>query len=70
MLVVDKAGVCAGAPGIACGVIRNNDLQPAMSELMAACLEVGQSDRWARSTVDGRPPSFISLPRGLSCGSR
>ena len=40
VLVVDKAHVGAGASGIACGVVRNNYFQPAMSELMAACVEI------------------------------
>ena len=31
-------------PGIACGVVRNNYFQPAMSELMQACVEVWESD--------------------------
>jgi glycine/D-amino acid oxidase-like deaminating enzyme len=44
VLVVDKTDVAAGASGIACGVIRNNYFQPAMSELMAACVEVWESD--------------------------
>ncbi len=44
VLVVDKQGVGAGASGIACGVVRNNYFQPAMSELMAACVEVWESD--------------------------
>jgi methylglutamate dehydrogenase subunit A len=44
VLVLDKTGVGAGASGIACGVIRNNYFQPAMSELMAACVEVWESD--------------------------
>src|SRR5947209_6473608 len=44
VLVVDKADVAAGASGIACGVIRNNYFQPAMSELMAACVDVWDSD--------------------------
>src|SRR5579862_6971369 len=44
VLVVDKTGVGAGASGIACGVVRNNYFQPAMSELMAACVEVWESD--------------------------
>jgi methylglutamate dehydrogenase subunit A len=43
-LVVDKSRVAAGASGIACGVVRNNYFQPAMSELMAACVEVWESD--------------------------
>ena len=44
VLVVDKTAVAAGASGIACGVIRNNYFQPAMSELMAACVEIWESD--------------------------
>jgi methylglutamate dehydrogenase subunit A len=44
VLVMDKTDVAAGASGIACGVIRNNYFQPAMSELMAACVEVWESD--------------------------
>jgi glycine/D-amino acid oxidase-like deaminating enzyme len=43
VLVVDKRGVGAGASGIACGVVRNNYFQPAMSELMAACVELWES---------------------------
>ncbi|MGA2014664.1 MAG: FAD-binding oxidoreductase [Solirubrobacteraceae bacterium] len=44
VLVLDKIGVGAGASGIACGVVRNNYFQPAMQELMAACVEVWESD--------------------------
>ena len=44
VLVVDKTGVGAGASGIACGVVRNNYFQPAMQELMAACVEIWESD--------------------------
>jgi glycine/D-amino acid oxidase-like deaminating enzyme len=51
-LVVDKAGVAAGASGIACGVIRNNYFQPAMQELMAACVEIWESDPDALSYHD------------------
>ncbi len=43
-VVLDKAAVGAGASGIACGVIRNNYFQPAMQELMAACVEIWESD--------------------------
>jgi glycine/D-amino acid oxidase-like deaminating enzyme len=43
-VVVDKTGVGAGASGIACGVVRNNYFQPAMSELMSACIEIWESD--------------------------
>lgn len=42
--VLDKTAVAAGASGIACGVVRNNYYQPAMRELMAACVEVWESD--------------------------
>jgi glycine/D-amino acid oxidase-like deaminating enzyme len=44
VLVLDKTGPGAGASGIACGVVRNNYFQPAMSELMQACVEVWESD--------------------------
>ena len=44
ILVLDKAGIAAGASGIACGVVRNNYYQPAMRELMAQCVEVWESD--------------------------
>jgi glycine/D-amino acid oxidase-like deaminating enzyme len=44
VIVVDKMGVASGASGIACGVVRNNYFQPAMQELMAACVEVWESD--------------------------
>ena len=52
VLVLDKAGVAAGASGIACGVVRNNYFQPAMAELMAACVEIWESD-----------PDSLQLPR-------
>src|ERR671931_2768047 len=44
VLVLDKSEPGAGASGIACGVVRNNYFQPAMSELMQACVEVWESD--------------------------
>src|ERR671924_340691 len=44
IVVLDKAEPRAGASGIACGVVRNNYFQPAMSELMQACVEVWESD--------------------------
>ncbi len=44
IVVLDKARPGAGASGIACGVVRNNYFQPAMSELMQACVEVWESD--------------------------
>jgi methylglutamate dehydrogenase subunit A len=44
IVVLEKSEPGAGASGIACGVIRNNYFQPAMSELMQACVEVWESD--------------------------
>ena len=44
VVVVDKTSIAAGASGIACGVVRNNYFQPAMAELMAACVEIWESD--------------------------
>src|ERR1700750_864173 len=44
VLVVDKTGGAAGAPAMACGAVRNNNYQPAMSALMAACVEIWESD--------------------------
>ena len=44
ILVVDKSGICAGATGIACGVIRNNYYQPAMRALMAHSVKIWESD--------------------------
>ena len=44
IVIIDKSGVAAGASGIACGVVRNNYYQPAMAELMAANVEVWESD--------------------------
>ena len=44
IVVVEKSHPGAGATGIACGVVRNNYFQPAMSELMQACVEVWESD--------------------------
>jgi glycine/D-amino acid oxidase-like deaminating enzyme len=44
VLILDKSGVGAGASGIACGVVRNNYYQPAMSELMAVNVEVWEQD--------------------------
>ena len=44
VVVLDKSRPGAGASGIACGVVRNNYFQPAMSELMQACVEVWESD--------------------------
>ena len=58
VLVLDKAGPGAGASGIACGVVRNNYFQPAMSELMQACVEVWESDPAAYAY---NPVGYIAL---------
>src|SRR5437899_572570 len=49
IVMLDKAGVGAGASGIACGVIRNNYYQPAMRELMAHSVSVWERDPQAYS---------------------
>ncbi len=58
VLVVDKAAPGAGASGIACGVVRNNYFQPAMSELMQACVEVWESDP---ATYHYHPVGYVAL---------
>jgi methylglutamate dehydrogenase subunit A len=58
VVVLDKAHVGAGASGIACGVVRNNYFQPAMSELMQACVEVWESDAAAYAY---NPVGYIAL---------
>src|ERR671937_1667444 len=44
IVVLEKSEPGAGASGIACGVVRNNYFQPAMSELMQACVDCWESD--------------------------
>ena len=58
IVVLDKATPGAGASGIACGVVRNNYFQPAMSELMQACVEVWESDPEAYAY---NPVGYIAL---------
>src|SRR6266487_4784946 len=58
VVVLDKTGPGAGASGIACGVVRNNYFQPAMSELMQACVEVWESDPDAYAY---NPVGYIAL---------
>jgi glycine/D-amino acid oxidase-like deaminating enzyme len=58
VLVLEKTRPGAGASGIACGVVRNNYFQPAMSELMQACVEVWESDPAA---YHYNPVGYIAL---------
>ena len=58
ILVLEKTEPGAGASGIACGVVRNNYFQPAMSELMQACVEVWESDPGAYAY---NPVGYIAL---------
>jgi glycine/D-amino acid oxidase-like deaminating enzyme len=58
VLVLDKSAPGAGASGIACGVVRNNYFQPAMSELMQACVEVWESDPEAYAY---NPVGYVAL---------
>src|SRR5262245_52214532 len=58
VVVLEKTRPGAGASGIACGVVRNNYFQPAMSELMQACVEVWESDPAA---YHYNPVGYIAL---------
>src|SRR5919106_3818991 len=58
VVVLEKSEPGAGASGIACGVVRNNYFQPAMSELMQACVEVWESDPYAYAY---NPVGYIAL---------
>src|SRR5258705_1730581 len=58
IVVLDKSSPGSGASGIACGVVRNNYFQPAMSELMQACVEVWESDPVA---YHYNPVGYIAL---------
>ena len=58
VVVLEKSRPGAGASGIACGVVRNNYFQPAMSELMQACVEVWESDPEA---YHYNPVGYIAL---------
>ena len=57
IVVLEKSEPGAGASGIACGVVRNNYFQPAMSELMQACVEVWESDPGLRL----QPVGYMAL---------
>jgi glycine/D-amino acid oxidase-like deaminating enzyme len=65
VVVLDKAQPGAGASGIACGVVRNNYFQPAMSELMQACVEVWESDPGAYAY---NPVGYIALGAAVQEG--
>ncbi len=58
VVVLEKSEPGAGASGIACGVVRNNYFQPAMSELMQACVEVWESDPVAYAY---NPVGYVAL---------
>ena len=58
VVVLEKSRPGAGASGIACGVVRNNYFQPAMSELMQACVEVWESDAAA---YHYQPVGYVAL---------
>src|SRR5437870_3865718 len=62
IVVLDKSTPGSGASGIACGVVRNNYFQPAMSELMQACVEVWESDPAA---YHYNPVGYIALGAGV-----
>ena len=61
IIILDKSGICSGATGIACGVIRNNYFQPAMRELMAHSVNIWESDPEAFELALGSRPKVIDL---------
>ena len=62
IIVLEKSGICAGATGIACGVIRNNYFQPAMRELMAHSVNIWERrNPCARVTTSGN--TLLSITR-------
>jgi len=65
VIVLEKGTPGAGASGIACGVVRNNYFQPAMSELMQACVEVWESDPAA---YHYNPVGYIALGAAVQEG--
>jgi glycine/D-amino acid oxidase-like deaminating enzyme len=66
VVVLDKAGVGAGASGIACGVIRNNYFQPAMRRLMAHSVAVWESDP---SAFSYHPVGYLqAAPEAMRAG--
>ena len=68
IVIVDKSGICSGATGIACGVIRNNYFQPAMRELMAHSVNIWESDpdTYSYHPVGYMQISCESLPHRLA----
>src|SRR5262245_36597902 len=58
IVVIDKTGVAAGASGIACGVIRNNYFQPAMSAVMVESVKV-----WERHAeeLQSNPVGYVAI---------
>ncbi|MDP6189258.1 MAG: FAD-binding oxidoreductase [Gammaproteobacteria bacterium] len=58
IIILDKAGIAAGATGIACGVVRNNYYQPAMRELMAHSVGVWESDA---QTYSYHPVGYMQI---------
>ena len=58
IVILDKSGICSGATGIACGVIRNNYYQPAMRELMAHSVRIWESDA---ETYSYHPVGYMQI---------
>lgn len=58
IIVLDKSGVAAGASGIACGVIRNFYVQPAMGQLMCHSVQVWEEHA---DVLHYRPVGYLAV---------
>lgn len=67
ILVVDKAGIAAGASGVACGNVRCNYYQEPMTRLMMHCMDIWESDPdyFAYNSVGYLTASFEPMREGL-----
>src|SRR5712691_13052387 len=58
IVIADKTTIASGASGIACGVIRNFYLQPAMGAVMRVSVDIWESDPEA---FHYNPVGYIAL---------
>lgn len=68
VVVIDKAGIAAGASGVACGNVRCNYYQEPMTRLMIHCMDIWESDPdyFAYNSVGYLTVSFAPMAEGLA----